>query len=226
LALYLGHVDAEDRPAAARWLSLGDLFEHLTYRQRYEALRSEMTRDRLTGVFNRAFFDDICTPLAADSLRSGRPVTLLMIDVDHFKEINDTFGHRLGDRVLQGVATSVRGACRGSDLVCRYGGEEFGVLLPNTHLPAGISVAGRVGPAVTAALAQDDQRWVTRPVTVTIGAACFPSEAATFDDLIQLADRRMYEGKESGRNRVVPFSSEEPRENESTTPARGTEVPS
>ena len=223
LAAYLSQVDSEDRLTGMRWLSLGDLFEHLTYRQRFEALQAEITRDRLTGVFNRAFFDDMCTLLAAGSARSGRSVSLLIIDVDHFKQINDTFGHRVGDRVLHSVAASIRSACRASDLVCRYGGEEFGVLLPDTQMAEGISIATRIGPTVTQALAQEDRRWVTRPVTVTVGLATFPIETDSFDELIQLADRRMYQGKGAGRNRVVPASLAELN---LLTPLRGTQVSS
>jgi diguanylate cyclase (GGDEF)-like protein len=216
LTVFLHYFDTDDQPAASGRRTLGDLFELLTYRQKYEVLKAQMTRDGLTGVYNRAFFDDTLEVLLAGSLRTNSPVTLLMADIDDFKSINDTYGHRMGDRVLQSVATTIAESARASDLVCRYGGEEFAIVLPDTDQSQGIQLARRVCRAVPESLAAKDELWKERKVTMTIGLACFPVEATTADELIQLADRRLYAGKHAGRNRVVAdltrLGDEPPRE--------------
>ena len=208
LTVYLRRFDiADDVPLGAR-STLSDLFQTLTYRQKYEALQVHMTRDALTGVYNRGFFDETLATLLARSRRTGSPVTLMMIDVDHFKRVNDTYGHRAGDEALQAVASAIVATSRTSDIVCRYGGEEFAVLLPDTDLPQGIQLAERLCQAVPAALARQGAGWNAPPVTVTIGLACCPTETTAADALLHLADRRLYAGKASGRNCVVPCGAE------------------
>ncbi len=215
LTLYLRLLDvAEGAPlGAAR--PLGDLFDILTYRQKYEALKAQVTRDALTGVYNRAFFDESADLLLAGSRRTGAPVTLMMIDVDHFKQVNDTYGHRAGDQVLQAIAGAIAATSRGSDLVCRYGGEEFAVLLPDTDLERGIRLAERIRHEVPRTLARLHPRWSSEPITTSIGLACFPDEATSTEELIGLADRRLYQGKVAGRNRVVPGRMEAADDEES-----------
>ena len=203
LAIYLRYFDvADDSPAGAR-PALGNLFQVLTYREKYEVLQAQAMRDALTGIYNRGFFDETLAALAARSRRTGGPLTLMMIDLDHFKQLNDTYGHRAGDQALQAAASIIATTARASDIVCRYGGEEFAVLLPDTALQEGSHLAERVGREIPAGLARQGARWSERPVTATIGLACLPSEAATAEDLVQLADRRLYVGKACGRNRVI-----------------------
>jgi diguanylate cyclase (GGDEF)-like protein len=173
-------------------------------------LKVQITRDALTGVYNRGFFDETLAALLARSRRTGSPVTLLMIDIDHFKQLNDAYGHGAGDQALAAVASVLMASSRAADVVCRYGGEEFGVLLPDTELESGRHLAERISAAVPAGLARHGARWSGRPVTVTIGLASFPTEAATADELVQLADRRLYAGKAGGRNRVVSSGHEGP----------------
>jgi diguanylate cyclase (GGDEF)-like protein len=210
LTVYLLRFDVPGQRVLGTRRALGDLFEVLTYRQRYELLRAQMTRDGRTGVYNRAFFDESLETLLARSHRSGSPVVLMMIDVDHFKQINDRYGHRIGDEVLRTIAQTIAATCRASDLVCRYGGEEFTVLLPDTELESGVHLAERIGAEVPAAMVRLARRRIVGPVTVTIGVAAYPGEASTLEDLILLADRRLYEGKSQGRNRVVPTRAEAP----------------
>jgi diguanylate cyclase (GGDEF)-like protein len=204
LSVFLRYFDFAAQPATYGRRTLSDLFDLLTYRQKYEVLKAQMTRDGLTGVYNRAFFDDTLEVLLAGSLRTNSPLTLLMADIDNFKAVNDTYGHRMGDRVLQSVATTIAESARASDLVCRYGGEEFILILPDTDQSQGIRLAQRICLAVPMSLASKDERWQQRQITVTIGLACFPREASTAEDLIELADQRLYEGKEAGRNQVKP----------------------
>ena len=197
LALYLPRAAAPDgRPA------LGDLFHVLTYRQKYEALRTQAARDPLTGVHNRGFFDETLRTHLAAARRGGAPVTVMIVDVDHFKKINDTHGHSEGDRALKVIATALATAARASDVVCRYGGEEFCIILTSTPLDAAAALAGRIRDEVPAACKRAGVSG-GRPVTVTIGLAACPADGIDIDTLMRVADRRLYRGKDQGRNRVV-----------------------
>jgi diguanylate cyclase (GGDEF)-like protein len=210
LAIYLRYFDVLDDPLPGARGTLSDLFQVLTYRQRYEVLKAQMTRDALTGIYNRGFFDETLATSVARSQRAGSPLTLMMIDLDHFKELNDTYGHGAGDQALRAVASLIATTSRTSDVVCRYGGEEFAVLLPDTDLEQGLHLAERIRRELPAATARHAARWSERPATATIGLACFPLEVTTAEDLVQLADRRLYAGKALGRNRVVAGDGEIP----------------
>jgi diguanylate cyclase (GGDEF)-like protein len=201
LALYLSRPDAELRFEGAR-RGLGDLFQVLTYRQKYEALRAQAARDPLTGIHNRGFFDELLRSQLAISRRGGAPVAVMLVDVDHFKRINDTYGHPEGDRALRVIAQALQGAARASDIVCRYGGEEFCIVLPGTPLESAAQVAGRIREEVPLACARAGINGGAR-VSVTIGVAAFPGDGAESEALMRAADRRMYRGKAEGRDRVV-----------------------
>jgi diguanylate cyclase (GGDEF)-like protein len=203
LTLYLSRAAVADpqttdggRPA------LGDLFQVLTYRQKYEALRVQATRDSLTGIHNRGFFDDMLRTQLAAARRSGARLTLMMVDVDEFKRINDSHGHAEGDRALRVIARALVRVARASDIVCRYGGEEFTLILPGTALSAGAPLAGRIREEVPAACAREQLAGGMR-VTVTIGLSVFPDDGTEIDELLSVADRRLYRGKDAGRDRVV-----------------------
>jgi diguanylate cyclase (GGDEF)-like protein len=203
LALYLPRAGGAEAQAAREMRpGLGDLFGVLTYRQRYEALRAQAARDPLTGVYNRGFFDEMLNVQLASAQRTRAPLTVMMVDVDHFKRINDRHGHAEGDRALRVIAQALAGAVRGSDIVCRYGGEEFSVLLPATSLEAGAMLAARVRDEVPAACAREHVAGGER-ITVTIGLAALPNDGEHGDALVRAADRRLYRGKEAGRNRVM-----------------------
>jgi diguanylate cyclase (GGDEF)-like protein len=193
--IYLQYIDTVQ---VGPWRSLGPTFRTLTYRQKFELLQQRSARDPLTGIYNRGFFDEIFPTLTATALRIKTPLAVLMADIDHFKLVNDEHGHLVGDTVLKAVAAALSSIFRSSDYVCRYGGEEFVVLLPNTDLVNATELAIKVQSRIAEASAA-----VGPAVTVTIGVACFPSEAQTPDALLALVDRRLYEGKAAGRNRVV-----------------------
>ena len=159
------------------------------------------TIDALTGLHNRGWLDDMFEREIRRSERDGLVACLLMIDVDHFKKINDEFGHLAGDRVLVAVGESIRRPLRPNDLVARYGGEEFSVLLPETALQHAVAIAERlrariseIDPGKT-----DDQQ--LPPVSVSIGIAEFKS-GDSLEDLIAAADAAMYAAKHDGRNCV------------------------
>lgn len=198
LALYLPRAarSSDARPG------LIDLFDVLTYRQKYEALRAQAARDPLTGLYNRGFCDDMLRAQLALARRTGAPVSVVMADIDHFKKINDTHGHAEGDKALRAIARALGASARGSDIVCRYGGEEFCLILPGTPLASATQLAGRVRQEIPAACAREKVGGWER-ITVTIGLASYPGDGEDVDTLMRVADKRMYAGKKAGRDRVV-----------------------
>lgn len=203
LTIYLRRFDVTQPLAPGERRALGDLFQVLTYRQKYEAMRIQATRDALTSVYNRAFFDDILHSEVALSHRAGRPLALLMIDIDHFKSINDTYGHAEGDRVLSLVAHTMQAIIRKSDFLCRYGGEEFSVILPDADLDHADDLAERLVAEVPKSCTIVQGGVEKRKITITIGLSSLPDEVQTAEDLIKLADSRLYKGKQKGRNCFV-----------------------
>jgi diguanylate cyclase (GGDEF)-like protein len=163
-------------------------------------------RDPLTGLYNRRHFFAEADAALASSRRHGAALSVAMLDLDHFKAINDHHGHAVGDAVLQAVAATVRHSVREQDLVCRYGGEEFLVLLPRTNALDAGQIGWRLRHDVERLVVLDGQHPI--PVTVSIGVASLPFEGrATLDDLIQQADSALYRAKAAGRNRVVLAST-------------------
>ena len=160
--------------------------------------------DALTGISNRRAFDQQILCEWGHALRNRCEVSLLMLDVDHFKKYNDTFGHPQGDVMLQRIAQVVQGELKRSlDILCRYGGEEFAVLLPGTGLEGARTVAERIRESVAEAKVYDSvSKRVAKP-TVSIGVAtALPAEGDRLSDLIERADRLLYQAKSKGRNRV------------------------
>lgn len=203
LALYLPRAGAaEPQTVGGIRRGIGDLFQVLTYRQKYEALRAQASRDPVTGVHNRGFFDDVLRVQLAAARRGGTPVAVLLVDVDHFKRINDTYGHSEGDRALRVIAQALARAARASDIVCRYGGEEFCLILPGTPPVSALLLAGRIREEVPAACAREGIGGGAR-VTVTIGLAASPADGVETDAIMRAADQRLYQGKNEGRDRVV-----------------------
>jgi diguanylate cyclase (GGDEF)-like protein len=159
--------------------------------------------DSLTNVFNRRHFFQIAEKLVAQSIRYHRPVSILMLDLDHFKKVNDQYGHTVGDRVLQHFASQCIQNIRSSDIIARFGGEEFIILLPETNERNALMMAERLRQQV----AETPTRWDAQSIqiTVSIGLACFKPSASpvTLDTLIEQADQALYAAKEKGRNQTV-----------------------
>jgi two-component system cell cycle response regulator len=156
--------------------------------------------DGLTGLWNRAYFDKRWTDEVAAAIRHGRALTLAMLDVDHFKSINDQYGHPTGDVVLQGLAKIMMRESRQEDVACRYGGEEFGLIMPDTAPDAAFNVCERIARAVREA------RWPglgTNRVTVSIGlvGSVRPLDT-TAADWLHAADQLLYRAKSEGRDRI------------------------
>jgi len=182
--------------------ALGDVFQVLIYRERYETLRLQTQRDALTEVNNRGYFEEALPEALLQAKKAGQPLTLAMVDVDYFKRINDRAGHVEGDRTLRAVAAALTRAVRGSDTVCRYGGEEFAILLPSTSLAQGEALARRILSTTSRECLWGVGEAKLEPVTVTIGVAS-SDEASSAEALVRLADERLYRGKHAGRNCVV-----------------------
>jgi diguanylate cyclase (GGDEF)-like protein len=157
--------------------------------------------DGLTGLWNRACFEQRLASELSLVRRSERPLACAMLDLDHFKRINDTHGHPFGDEVLRGVANVIQEACRAEDVPCRYGGEEFVLLLPNTALEGAVSLAERIRAAVS------NTPFIFRrervAVTCSIGIADNMRLAGSDTSLVDMADQALYRAKQDGRNRAV-----------------------
>jgi diguanylate cyclase (GGDEF)-like protein/PAS domain S-box-containing protein len=171
-----------------------------------ENLREMATTDSLTGLFNRRHFWDLSERELARAKRAYHAVSLLMIDLDHFKSVNDTYGHEVGDRVLKLVADVVLGNLREIDVMGRIGGEEFAVLLPDTGLSDAVMVAERLREAVSREEVASDKGRVS--ITISIGVAGGSGDPPDLETLLRQADDALYAAKRKGRNRVVSFSQQ------------------
>lgn len=162
--------------------------------------------DGLTGLGNRAHFNKRWADEVAASERYNRPLSLAMIDADHFKRVNDTYGHPAGDEVLQGIAQMLLRECRAADVACRYGGEEFVIIMPST----GPADAGAVADRVRLAASQTVwPRHPDSPVTVSIGmvGADHACPGVLAEQWLEAADQNLYAAKRQGRNRVIPTNA-------------------
>lgn len=161
-----------------------------------------MTTDGLTQAYNKRYFLEVTERELQRNQRTSRPLSLLMLDIDHFKQINDKYGHLAGDEVLIEISRRLRSTLRGDEVFARYGGEEFCLLLPETALPESLQVAERMRSAVSWSNIGTEQ--VSLSVTLSIGAACTQQESLmTAAQFIERADRNLYTAKHAGRNRVV-----------------------
>jgi two-component system cell cycle response regulator len=154
--------------------------------------------DGLTGIFNRRFFELRMAEELERARRFDAGMAVIMVDIDNFKRLNDEFGHLLGDEVLRQVSSIFHQQLRKTDVVCRYGGEEFAILLSQTDPEHALTVAEKLRNVV--------EEWhfpgVPRAVTISAGAATFPDHGVTRDELVKAADAGLYSAKQAGRNRV------------------------
>jgi diguanylate cyclase (GGDEF)-like protein len=175
-----------------------------TIRQQREQLLQETITDSLTGVYNQRYFRKLLKQEIERARRSGETLSLMMIDVDHFKRYNDTWGHEFGNDVLKRVCEALKRTLRETDLLTRYGGDEFAVLLPNTEAGQAHALANRLVEGVAnlepVPFPLQDERIA---LTISIGGACYPTDAQTGESLIQKADQGLYAAKQAGRARAA-----------------------
>lgn len=172
-------------------------------RQNLAAVRREALTDALTGIGNRKSFEQRLREAAQAAMENGEPLALLLIDIDHFKKFNDTYGHQLGDQVLRLVARTLTECVKGRDFTARYGGEEFAIILPQTRLEGGVIVADQVRrtmmqrKVVNRATGED-----YGTITLSIGVSAYvPGEPLV--ETVRRADAALYQAKRAGRNRVL-----------------------
>ncbi len=178
-------------------------------RKQADLYRDLAATDFLTGLVNRRRFLEIVEVAFGQVKADGSPLAIMMLDVDHFKDVNDSYGHKAGDEVLLGVASSIRKSLRGGDVAGRYGGEEFVVLVVGMSQEICLRIAERIRQAVAGHAVQIDGAKIQ--VTVSLGLACTdPGEALPLEAVIGRADQAMYAAKRQGRNRVVPWAQNLP----------------
>jgi diguanylate cyclase (GGDEF)-like protein len=167
-----------------------------------KAIAEEMARkDPLTGLGNRRTFFSAVSTIDQQAKQSGRTYSIVLIDLDYFKAINDTHGHPVGDEVLKWVARTIQEAVRRSDIPTRIGGEEFGVLMPGTHLGDAANLAERLRKAIADTVLPGHGKSIQ--VTASIGVTEYGENDETYKQTIQRADEALYLAKGEGRNRVV-----------------------
>src|SRR3954464_9931033 len=171
--------------------------------QSLEAIRAESLTDPLTGLGNRKYFDRAIAAAVQSAAACGEPLSLLMLDIDHFKSFNDNYGHLTGDQVLRLVAMSLKQTIKGQDITARYGGEEFAVVLPSTALRQALTVADHIRRAVMSKeLKKKSTGEILGRVTISVGVSMLKPGDDT-DSLIERADACLYAAKRNGRNRVI-----------------------
>ncbi|PYV14076.1 MAG: hypothetical protein DMG21_19355 [Acidobacteria bacterium] len=170
-----------------------------------ERMKEQANVDELTNLYNRRFLEEYAHKQLAMASRKEKPLGVIMMDLDHFKEFNDVYGHEVGDRILREFSKTVTHAMRETNLAARYGGEEFVVLLPDTDLASCLLVAERIRKAVQKMVVPSGTDKPLPVITVSLGIAVYPEHAKTFEELIHSSDKALYDSKRAGRNRVSVY---------------------
>jgi diguanylate cyclase (GGDEF)-like protein/PAS domain S-box-containing protein len=199
------NIIAQSALAAAEQLSL--ILANLRLR---ETLKNQSIRDPQTGLFNRRYMEDSLVRELSRAERMRKTVVVAMIDIDHFKQLNDTYGHTAADAVLREWAEILKAKFRGSDIVCRYGGEEFVIILPDISVDDAHQRLEQLRGDLARMIVREDGQSI-QGVTVSMGVAVFPSHGRSSQSLIQAADHALYRAKEMGRDRIE-VAADEPRD--------------
>jgi diguanylate cyclase (GGDEF)-like protein/PAS domain S-box-containing protein len=198
------NIIAQSALAAAEQLSL--ILANLRLR---ETLKNQSIRDPQTGLFNRRYMEDSLVRELSRAERLGKNVVVAMVDIDHFKRINDTFGHTAADAVLREWSELLKVKFRGSDIVCRYGGEEFVIILPDISMDDARQRLEQLRSDLSRMVVREEGQSI-QSVTVSMGVAFYPMHGRTSHSLLQAADHALYRAKETGRDRIE-FAADEPQ---------------
>ncbi|MFB3924293.1 MAG: diguanylate cyclase [Terriglobia bacterium] len=174
-----------------------------------ETTKQQANVDELTGIYNRRFLEEYARKLLAMARRKGQPLGVIMMDLDHFKEFNDVYGHEVGDRILRHFAKTATQAMREANLAARYGGEEFVVVLPETDAQGCMRLAERIRMAVERMVVPSGTEKPLPQLTVSLGIAVYPEHGHSLEELLQASDKALYESKRAGRNRATIYVPQE-----------------
>jgi diguanylate cyclase (GGDEF)-like protein len=182
----------------------------LRHFQRFSSIKNIALYDTLTGLYNRRYFEERLGVETQKSFCSSTPLSLVMVDIDHFKKVNDTFGHTAGDQVLCKTSSLLKNSIRKKDMVARYGGEEFMLILPETGLEESFLIAERIRRLVENTSFEIGQAQVN--LTISMGISNFPSHRAkSKEELVRMTDQALYDAKRGGRNKVCIFAGKSAR---------------
>jgi two-component system cell cycle response regulator len=159
--------------------------------------------DQLTGLHNRRYMSRHLDNLVETAKKTGKPIAFVIMDIDYFKAVNDTYGHDIGDEVLKEFASRIAANVRGIDLACRYGGEEFVVVMPDTDMEYAYAVSERLRHSIETTPFRVSRAPHTLSLTISIGIAAAEGEKDSVDALLHRADQALYRAKKTGRNKVV-----------------------
>lgn len=200
-----GSDDEPDLENERRWL-IHSASEHISLSianlKLQEYLRQQSICDTLTGLYNRRHMEDSLQHEVARANRSGSPFAVIMLDVDHFKKFNDSYGHQAGDALLAGMGKFLLEHVRGEDIACRYGGEEFILILPGADAHSAAMRAEQIRSGVEISFKVPHETGFLPQVTISLGVASYPQQAASASDAVKAADAALYHSKKNGRNRV------------------------
>jgi diguanylate cyclase (GGDEF)-like protein len=166
-------------------------------------LRSQAIRDPLTNLFNRRYLDETFDRELARAAREKYPVCVMMLDIDHFKKVNDTYGHEAGDCILKALARTLSARNRRGDFVCRYGGEEFVIVMPNMDVQTAYQRAESLRTTLNSLYIPYGR--FTLSITISMGIASYPSHGEDREAVLRAADRAMYAAKEAGRDHILTY---------------------
>jgi diguanylate cyclase (GGDEF)-like protein len=182
----------------------------LKHFQRFSSIKNIALYDTLTGLYNRRYFEEKLGVETQKSFYSSTPLSFVMVDIDHFKKVNDTFGHTGGDQVLCKISSLLKNSIRKKDTVARYGGEEFILILPEAGLEESFIIAERIRRLVENTSFEIGQAQVN--LTISMGISNFPSHRAkSKEELVKMADQALYDAKRGGRNKVCIFTGKSAR---------------
>lgn len=204
-----GRADANDSPkpfAESEQRLASIVAEHLSMAlanlRLRETLRNQAIRDPLTGLFNRRYMEETLDREVHRAIRRDAPLSVIMIDADHFKQFNDVFGHEAGDTILHSLGTLMQTSVRAEDIACRYGGEEFTIILPEAGVEVALERAEMLRIDARRIIAEHRGRPLGT-ITLSLGIAVLPDQDRTGDMLLRVADAALYRAKAEGRDRVV-----------------------